>query len=167
MTYKSNGDVTVNGSLFTTANMTIGTNNSYPDLRLGSANGNNIGIATTATAFSNSSAINDMVIRSINRLILHSGGAGHAILIDSSNNVSCGGTINANGNKLNFPNTLEPYKINLWGTNNHGFGIAASTLQYSRQGNHTFIIVEQTRLYLILLILVMFHVPEPLRLQIV
>ncbi len=52
-----------------------------------------------------------MVIRSINRLILQSGGAGHAILVDSSNNVSCGGalttsgTINANGDKLNFPNT--------------------------------------------------------------
>jgi hypothetical protein len=30
--------------------MTIGTNNSYPDLRLGSENENNIGIATMATA---------------------------------------------------------------------------------------------------------------------
>jgi hypothetical protein len=139
-----NGNVTVNSSLFTTANITIGLNNSYPDLRFGSANGNNIGIATTATAFSNSSAVNDMVIRSINRLILQSGGAGHAILIDSSNNVSCGGalttsgTITANGDKLNFPNTLNQYKINLWGSNNYGFGIADSTLQYSSQGNHSF-----------------------------
>jgi hypothetical protein len=62
-----NGNVTVNSSLFTTANITIGLNNSYPDLRFGSANGNNIGIATTATAFSNSSGVNDMVIRSINK----------------------------------------------------------------------------------------------------
>jgi hypothetical protein len=56
--------------------------------------------------------------------MIQSGGAGHAILIDSSYNVSC-------GNKLNFPNTLDQYKINLWGTYNYGFGIAASTLQYS------------------------------------
>ncbi len=40
--------------------------------------------------------------------------------------------------KLNFPNTLDQYKIDLWGTNNYGFGIAASTLQYSSQGNHSF-----------------------------
>jgi hypothetical protein len=67
-----------------------------------------------------------------------------AILIESSNNVSCGGTlttsgtINANGDKLNFPNTLNQYKINLWGINTYGFGIAGSTLQYSSQGNHSF-----------------------------
>ncbi len=64
----------------------MGTNNSYPDLRLGSTNGNNLGIATTAGAFSTSSAVNDIVIRSLNRLILQSGGAECAVLIDSSNN---------------------------------------------------------------------------------
>jgi hypothetical protein len=64
-----NGNVTVNSSLFTTANITIGLNNSYPDLRLGSANGNHLGIAITAGAFSNSSGVNDMVVRSINKLI--------------------------------------------------------------------------------------------------
>ncbi len=40
--------------------------------------------------------------------------------------------------KLNFPNTLDQYKIHLWGTNKYGFGIADSTLQYSSQGNHSF-----------------------------
>jgi hypothetical protein len=74
----------------------MGSNNSYPDIRLGSTNGNNIGIATTAAAFSNSSAVNDMVIRSLNRLILQSGGGGHALLIDSSNNITCPGTITCN-----------------------------------------------------------------------
>ncbi len=53
-------------------------------------------------------------------------------------NVDINGTITVNGDKLNFPNLLNQYKINLWGTNQYGFGIAASTLQYSSQGNHTF-----------------------------
>ena len=53
-------------------------------------------------------------------------------------NVDINGTINANGDKLNFPNLLNQYKINLWGTNNYGFGIAAGTLQYSSQANHAF-----------------------------
>ena len=85
MTLKSDGNVTVNGSLFTTANITIGLNNSYPDLRLGSANGNNIAIATTATAFSSSSGVNDMVIRSINKLILQSGSGEAGLIIDTNN----------------------------------------------------------------------------------
>jgi hypothetical protein len=80
-----NGNVTVNSSLFTTANITIGLNNSYPDLRFGSANGNNIGIATTAAAFSSSSGVNDMVIRSINKLILQSGGGVAGLIIDTNN----------------------------------------------------------------------------------
>jgi hypothetical protein len=33
------------------------------------------------------------------------------------------GAITCNGNKLNFPNVLDQYKINLWGTNNYGFGL--------------------------------------------
>ncbi len=67
----------------------MGNNNSYPDLQLGSTNGNNLGIATTAGDFSTSSAVNDMVIRSLNRLILQSGGGGYGILIDAANNVTC------------------------------------------------------------------------------
>ncbi len=58
--------------------------------------------------------------------------------IKCTGTITTAGTINANGNKLNFPNILDQYKINLWGTNNYGFGIAASTLQYSSQGNHSF-----------------------------
>jgi hypothetical protein len=54
----------------------------------------------------------------------------------SSLNVS--GAITASGNKLNLPNTPDQYKINLWGTKNYGFGVAASTLQYSSQGTHSF-----------------------------
>ncbi len=48
--------------------------------------------------------------------------------------LSCGaittsGSVNANGNKLNFTKDLDQLKIN-WGTNSYGFEIAASTLQY-------------------------------------
>jgi hypothetical protein len=43
----------------------------------------------------------------------------------SSLNVS--GITILQGDKLNFPNILNQYKINLWGLNEYGFGIAAST----------------------------------------
>jgi hypothetical protein len=58
--------------------------------------------------------------------------------INANGIINASGTINANGNKLNFPNTLDQYKINLWGTNQYGFGIASSTLQYTSSGNHSF-----------------------------
>ena len=35
-------------------------------------------------------------------------------------NVDINGTVTLLGDKLNFPNTLNQYKINLWGTNNYG-----------------------------------------------
>ena len=38
------------------------------------------------------------------------------------------GDITCNSDKLNFPSTLNQYKINLWGTNNYGFGITAGTI---------------------------------------
>jgi hypothetical protein len=75
----------------------MGTSNSYPDIRLGSANGYNLGIATTAGSFSSSSAVNDMVIRSINRLILQSGGSAYAILIDTNNYVNINNRLIVNG----------------------------------------------------------------------
>jgi hypothetical protein len=72
---------TFNGALY------MGRNDSYPDLRLGSSNGNNLGIATNASGFSSSSAAGDMALRTINRLILKSGGGSCALLIDSNNYV--------------------------------------------------------------------------------
>jgi hypothetical protein len=51
----------------------MGIDNLYPDIRLGSTNGNNLAIATIAGSFSTSSAVNEMVLRSLNRLILQSG----------------------------------------------------------------------------------------------
>jgi hypothetical protein len=87
-------------------------------------------------------------------------------LLDVNGNIKCTGTItttgtkNANGNKLNFPNTLDQYKINLRGTNNYGFGIAASTLQYTSQGNHSFIIVLIMLMHPLLIVQVMLLVQE-------
>ena len=64
-------------------------------------NRHNLGISTTASAFSTSSAAGDMVLRSLNRLILQSGGSGYGILIDSSNNTSFSGSINVSGTVQN------------------------------------------------------------------
>jgi hypothetical protein len=75
---------------------------SYPDIRVGSTNSNNLAIATTAGAFSSSSAVNDIVLRSINRLILQSGGGGYGILIDTNNNVACSGKMFVNSVILNI-----------------------------------------------------------------
>jgi hypothetical protein len=66
----------------------MGTDNLYPDIRLGSSNGNNLAIATVAGSFSTSSNVNDMVLRSLNRLKLQSGGGGAVLIIDSANNIT-------------------------------------------------------------------------------
>jgi hypothetical protein len=57
-----------NGNVSFTGNLHMGINNLYPDIRLGSTDGNNLAIATTAGSFSTSSAVNDMVLRSLNHL---------------------------------------------------------------------------------------------------
>ena len=56
----------------------------------------------------------------------------------SDGNVSIAGTLTVNGDNLQFPGTLNQYKINLWGTNSYGFGIASGTLMYSSQSFHKF-----------------------------
>ncbi len=62
----------------------------------------------------------------------------NALNHDVSGGFIASGTIHANGNKINFTNTLNKNKINLLGTNNYGFGIATKTLQDSSQGNCSF-----------------------------
>jgi hypothetical protein len=64
----STGNCVCNGGL------TICNSNSYPNLQLGSINGHNLGICTpTAGGFSSSAALGDMVLRSINKLVIQSG----------------------------------------------------------------------------------------------
>ena len=79
-----------NGNITCTGNINMGSDNNFPEIRLGSANGNNIGIATAAGSFSTSALVNDMVIRSINRLILQSGSGKAAIKIGTNNNIALG-----------------------------------------------------------------------------
>jgi hypothetical protein len=78
------------GSISCTGNIYMGTDNNYPDIRLGSANGNNISIATVAGSFSTSALVNDMVIRSSNRLLLQSGMGKASIKIGTNNNIALG-----------------------------------------------------------------------------
>jgi hypothetical protein len=113
-----------------TSKLIVGNNNSYPDLQLGSTNGNNIGIATTAAAFSTSSAVNDMVIRSLNRLILQSGSGGYGILIDATNNINI-------NNSLTVGGTLS-LKTNQWHQSNDGvyrFFYDTNGITYFHSGN--------------------------------
>jgi hypothetical protein len=52
-----------------------------------------------------------------------------------------GPSLTLNGNtKTNFTTVLDKIKINLWATNEYGFGIAAYTLQYSSMNTHAFIL---------------------------
>jgi hypothetical protein len=102
------GNAVINGKLI------VGNNTSFPDLQLGSANGYNIGVATGAGSFSSSAQAGDMVIRSIEtkRLILQANGGGSAgIIIDSSNNVSCTGTLTLSNSVItnSINNSLMSY----------------------------------------------------------
>jgi len=93
------------GSLIASGKLIVGNNNAYPDLQLGSTNGNNLGIATGASGFSTSALAGDMVIRSLNRLILQSGGGGAAFVIDTANNILV--------NALSLTNSIY-LKTDLW-----------------------------------------------------
>ena len=63
------------------------------NIQLTATNGNNIAIPDTANNFSTSAVANDMVIRSINNLILQSGAGNAAIYIKSNNNIGLGTNI--------------------------------------------------------------------------
>ena len=60
------------------------------DIRLTPTNGNNIAIPSAANFFSTSAVANDMVIRSLQKLILQSGGGNGAVIINTNNNVGIG-----------------------------------------------------------------------------
>ena len=103
----------------------MGTDNLYPDIRLGSANGNNIAIATPG-GFSTSAQVGDMVIRSLNRLILQSGGGGAAFVIDTSNNILV--------NSLSLTNAIY-FKTDLYNKSTDGkdrFWFATNATTYYR-----------------------------------
>jgi hypothetical protein len=148
------------GSITCTGNINMRTDKYYPDIRLVSANGNNLAIATAAGSFSSSSAVNDMVIRSLNRLILQSGGGSAAILITTNNRIGIGTSTNINnilqvgdGARLKISNGSDDYTIVdskdvddsantcIYINGNTRSGGNAGKIQYyatTATGNHTF-----------------------------
>jgi len=62
----------------------------------------------------------------------------NATNLNTTGTLTSSGAIYANGNSLIFPNAISDFKISLWGTNNYGFGIKASTLAYFSQNYHNF-----------------------------
>ena len=72
-------------------------NKSNLNIQLTATNGNNIGIPNAAGLFSLSANSNDMVIRSINNLMLQSGSGNSAIYIKTNNNVGIGTSSPARG----------------------------------------------------------------------
>jgi hypothetical protein len=103
----SSGNVSCTGSIF------VGSNNSYPNIQLGSTNGHNIAIATTTGSFSSSAIAGDLVLRSLNRVVLQSGSGGYGLIIDSNNNTYCSGALSIN-------NTVF-FKNNVWNNSSEGF----------------------------------------------
>jgi hypothetical protein len=86
----------------------MGTFNSYPDIRFGTTRGYTL---ARATSFKTSPAVNYMVLRSINRLIVQSGSGGYGILIETSNNVSCSGNLTTGATSHVFGGGLRWFKI--------------------------------------------------------
>jgi hypothetical protein len=76
---------------------------SYPDLQMGSAKGNNLGITTNVGGCSTSVAAGDMVLWSLNRSILQSGETVGALIIDANSYVNINHRLIVNG-KVNFHN---------------------------------------------------------------
>jgi hypothetical protein len=80
----------VSGNTILNNSLIVGNNNSYPTIQLGSTNGYNLGVATTANSFSTSAATGDTILRTTGntRLLLQSGGGGYGIMIDANNYVA-------------------------------------------------------------------------------
>ncbi len=85
----NSGNITCTGSATIASNINIsGATNAAQSLMFRSTD-YNLGIAGGAGNYSSSAAANDMILRTLlgTRLILQSGSGGHAILVNSSNNV--------------------------------------------------------------------------------
>ena len=112
----------------------------------------------SAGQHSTNSAVNDMVIRSTNKLVLQSGITAPSIVIDTANNVGIGKTNPQTNMKLDINGNLRVEeniffgtgyngggrdfpcnKINLFSTTReYGFGISGDTLDYFSFSNHRF-----------------------------
>lgn len=91
--------VTINN---TSVDITQQLNLTSGNLQLGSTNGNNVAVATAPNQYSTSAANGDMVIRSIQKLLLQSGSGNSAITIGTNNYLGLG----IGSTTANFPITL-------------------------------------------------------------
>ena len=82
--------ITADGNFLIEQKLVIGNNNNYPDLQIGNINGNNVAVATGAGSFSTSTSAGDMVIRSLNKLLLLSGGGVAPFCINTNNFIQLG-----------------------------------------------------------------------------
>ena len=69
-----------------------------PNIQMGAVNGHNIGVAVSAGNFSSSATSNDLILRSMNNLLLQSGTGASAITISTNNNVGINTATNINTN---------------------------------------------------------------------
>jgi hypothetical protein len=77
------------GEFYVENSLIVGNANINPNVQLGTTT-NNIGVATTATAFSSSAAVGDMVIRTTGKLLLQSGNGNCAMCINTNNYIQIG-----------------------------------------------------------------------------
>jgi hypothetical protein len=95
--------ITANGVFQVNGNLACGYTNSNPNFQLGTLN-NNVGVAGTNGSFSSSAVAGDMIVRSVNKLILQSGTSAAAITINTNNNVGIGTALVAAANRLSIYN---------------------------------------------------------------
>ncbi len=84
--------------------------------------------------------------------IFRNGQAGADLLnIDGSGIISCFSSFNVSGPVI-LSNSLNQYRIYLWGPNNYGVGITANTLMYASSNYHKFYNSVIMQIHLVLIV---------------
>ena len=111
---------------------------------MGAVNGHNLGVAVSAGYFSLSATSNDLILRSMNNLLLQSGTGASAITISTANNVGINTATNINTNLYVYGTTgishsgpiinLATVDSNNYGTSSYYNAFAGDTNIYSYWG---------------------------------
>ena len=127
---------TLTGTLIQNANT--------PNIQMGAVNGHNLGVAVSAGYFSLSATSNDLILRSMNNLLLQSGTGASAITISTANNVGINTATNINTNLYVYGTTgishsgpminLATVDSNNYGTSSYYNAFAGDTNIYSYWG---------------------------------